>query len=124
MRELRAYAIEEDGTLAAAYRVLHTFGADHRGAHRGIEGLCVDDQGDIIACAGWRQSGPGPLVYVFSPSGAVIETHPAPCDLPMRVAFGEGESLYLSAADGHLYRTEAIGRRGANRFSASRAALV
>jgi len=122
LRELRAYAIQEDGTLAAAYRVLHTFGSDHRGAHRGIEGLCVDAQGNIIACAGWQKSGPGPLIYVFSATGAVLETHPAPADLPMRVAFGEAESLYLTAADGHLYRAAGIGRRGANRFAASRAA--
>lgn len=116
IRELRAYDILPDGSLAAACRVLHTFGADHRGAHRGIEGMCVDGQGNIIACAGWAQSGPGALVYVFSPSGAVLATHPAPADLPMRVAFGEAESLYLSAADGCLYRTSATGRRGVKRF--------
>ena len=118
-RELRAYPIEADGTLAA-YRVLHTFGADHRGAHRGIEGMCVDSDGNIIACAGWARSGPGPLIYVFAPSGAIIETHPAPADMPMRIAFGDANlaSLYLTAADGNLYRARNIGRRGANRFAA------
>ena len=119
LRELRAYTINPDGTLATAYRVLHTFGADHRGAHRGIEGLCVDEQGNIIACAGWQQSGPGPLIYVFSPTGAIIETHPSPADRPMRMAFGGADlgSLYLTAADGHLYRANGTGRRGANRFA-------
>ena len=123
LRELRAYAIGEDGTLATAHRVLHTFGSDHRGAHRGVEGLCVDEEGNIIACAGWNKSGPGPLIYVFSPSGVVLETHPSPADMPMRVAFGDAglASLYLTAADGNLYRAKGTGRRGANRFAESKA---
>src|ERR1700756_1703072 len=40
--------------------VLHTFGADHRGPHRGIEGMCLDAEGNIVACGGWSRSGPGP----------------------------------------------------------------
>jgi gluconolactonase len=115
VRELRAYPVKDDGTLGLC-RVLHTFGADHRGTHRGIEGLCVDSEGNLIACGGWAQSGPGALIYVLSPSGAVLETHPSPADVPMRVAFGdEGlASLYLTAADGGLYRARALGRRGLN----------
>jgi len=113
MRELRAYPVMTDGTLGP-YRLLQSFGADHRGAQRGIEGICIDSEGNLIACAGWRKSGPGPLIYVFSPSGAVLETHPAPCELPMRIAFGDAElsSLYLTAGDGCLYRASDIGRRG------------
>ena len=72
-RELRAYSVLEDGTLGP-YIVLHTFAQDRRGVHRGIEGMCVDSEGNIVACAGWRRSGPGPLVYVFAPSGAVLES--------------------------------------------------
>ena len=53
---------------SAASRVLHMFGADHRGPHRGIEGMCLDADGNIVACAGWQRSGPGPLIYVFSPT--------------------------------------------------------
>jgi gluconolactonase len=119
-RELRAYDILDGGMLAANHRVLHCFGADHRGAHRGIEGMAVDGDGNIVACAGWAKSGPGPLIYVFSPSGAVIETHPAPADMPMRVAFGDADlaSLYLTAADGNLYRTKNSGLRGLRRFAA------
>jgi gluconolactonase len=120
LRELRAYPILEDGTLAAC-RVLHTFGSDHRGAHRGIEGLCVDAEGNLVACGGWSQSGPGPLITVFSPSGAILESHPAPADMPMRIAFGDAglDSLYLTAADGGLYRAKSVGRCGLARFGNS-----
>ena len=113
-RELRAYSIQADGTLDARFRVLHTFGADYRGAHRGIEGLCIDAEGNLIACAGWSKSGPGPRIYVFSPDGALLESQPAPADQPMRVAFGDAglSSLYLTAADGNLYRAKNTGRRG------------
>ena len=61
-----------------------------------------------------KRSGAGPLVYVFAPSGAVIETHPLPCDLPMRIAFGDANltSLYLTSTDGCLYRAKSTGRQG------------
>jgi gluconolactonase len=118
LRELRAYPIEADGTLARP-RLLHTFGSDYRGAHRGIEGMCVDSEGNILACAGWNKAGPGPLLYVFSPAGAVLETHTLPADLPMRIAFGDAklDSLYLTAGDGGLYRAKNTGLRGAARFA-------
>src|SRR5689334_3634515 len=74
-RELRAYPVRTDGSLGHA-SVLHTFGNDHRGPHRGIEGLCLDADGNIVACGGWQRSGPGPMVTVFAPSGAVLESHP------------------------------------------------
>ncbi|MGZ9013713.1 MAG: SMP-30/gluconolactonase/LRE family protein [Burkholderiales bacterium] len=113
VRELRAYPILEDGTLAE-HIVLHTFGADRRGVHRGIEGMCIDRDGNIVACAGWRRSGPGPLVYVFAPSGAVLETHPVPADMPLNCAFGDAglDSLYVSTADGHVFRAASTGRKG------------
>lgn len=113
VRELRAYPVQADGTLGPPV-VLHTFGADRRGVHRGIEGLCVDSDGNIVACAGWRQSGPGPLVYVFAPTGAVIETHALPADNPQCVAFGEAglDALYVTTADGSLLRARHSGRRG------------
>ncbi len=102
-RELRDYPIRSDGSVGP-YTVLHTFGADHRGPHRGIEGMCLDSAGNIVACGGWKRSGPGPLIYVFSPSGAVLETHPVPADLPMRCAFGDVdlESLYSLLYEGDV----------------------
>src|SRR6266851_2971294 len=99
--ELRAYAILPDDTLGP-HTVLHAFGRDHRGEHRGIEDMCVDREGNIVACAGWRKAGPGPLVVVFSASGAVVESHPVPADQPMNCAFGDADlaSLYVTTAGG------------------------
>ncbi len=112
-RELRAYPIGDDGTVDHPI-VLHSFGADHRGAHRGIEGMCLDADGNIVAVSGWRRSGPGPLVQVFSPAGAILESHPLPVDAPNKCAFGGRalDTLYVSTAGGHLFRAKAGGRRG------------
>jgi len=111
-RELRAYPIHEDRSLGT-YIVLHTFGSDARGPHRGISGMCLDSEGHIIACAGWEKSGSGALIYVFSPSGRVIETHPAP-DSPTNCAFGDDAmtTLYVTTATGQLYRARSTGRQG------------
>lgn len=113
-RELRAYPVVDDMTALDNHIVLHTFGADHRGIHRGIEGLCVDSAANVIACAGWQRSGSGALVYVFSPAGVVLETHPLPADLPLNCAFGDPDltSLYVSTAAGHLFRAKSTGHTG------------
>ena len=112
-RELRAYPLRDDLTVDHP-AVLHTFGTDHRGPHRGIEGMCLDAAGNIVAVAGWRRSGPGPLVYVFSPQGAVVESHPFPADLPNKCCFGGSglEMLFVTTAGGELYRAK-TDRRGA-----------
>ncbi len=112
-RELRAYSVLEDDTLGP-YTVLHVFGADHRGLHRGISGMCLDAEGNIVACAGWERSGPGPMVYVFSKEGRVLETQPVPASQPTNCVFGDVglTTLYLTTAEGHLYRTRDTGRRG------------
>ena len=57
-RELRAYPLRDDDTLGSS-TVLHTFGEDSRGVQRGVDGMCLDTEGNIIACAGWREAGPG-----------------------------------------------------------------
>ncbi|MFC2021134.1 SMP-30/gluconolactonase/LRE family protein [Chloroflexota bacterium] len=116
-RELRAYPIGEDGSLGP-FTVLHTFGSDYLGIHRGIEGMCLDSEGNIIACAGWEQSGPGPMIYVFSPTGRVLESHPVPVDLPTNCAFGDAElrTLYVTTGGGHLYRVRNTGRQGSLLF--------
>ncbi len=107
-RELRAYPIREDGSLEP-YVLLHVFGSDHRGPHRGIEGLCLDAEGNIIACGGWQRSGPGPLIYVFAADGRILETHRLPADLPNRCSFGgyDLDWLYVTTNGGHLYRAKA-----------------
>jgi gluconolactonase len=116
-RELRAYPVCPDGEVGS-YLVLHTFGADHLGPHRGIEGMCLDQAGRIVATGGWRRSGPGPLVYVLGPHGAVIESHPVPGDLPNRCCFGGAEldTLYVTTATGHLYAAKSGDCRGLRRF--------
>ena len=109
---LRAYPVNADGTLGKV-AVLHTFGA----GQRGIEGLCLDSGGNIVACTGWKKNGPGPAITVFSPTGAVLETQPAPADLPMRCAFGDAGlgSLYVTTGEGQLFRCTNSGRKGAKR---------
>ena len=99
LRQLRAYPILDDDTLGA-FRILHDFGP-----HRGIDGMCLDTDGNIVATAGFEQSGPGPMIYVFAPSGRVIETHPVPEDRPTNCTFGDSDlrTLYVTAG-GSLYR--------------------
>ena len=106
-RELRAYSLESDGA-AGEYEVLHSFGP-----HRGIDGMCLDADGNVVATAGWMDSGPGPLLYVFSPRGRVLETHPYPGEAPTNCAFGGRDlrTLYVTGYDGFLYRVE-VGRTG------------
>ena len=104
-RELRAYAIDDDGSLGS-YITLHTFGIDQRGVQRGVDGMTLDIEGNIIVCAGWEQSGPGPMIYVFSPSGRVLETHPLRVDRPTNCCFGDPDmrTLYVTTGGGHLFR--------------------
>ena len=111
-RELRAYPIRGDGSLDHPI-VLHAFPADHRGQHRGIEGMCLDAGGNIVAVGGWQRSGPGPLVYVFTPGGAITETHPIPADLPNKCCFGgrDLDLFYVTTAGGCLYQAR-TGRDG------------
>ena len=99
-RELRAYPLNDDGFVAGDYEVLHNFYP-----HRGIDGMCLDTDGNIIATAGWQESGPGPMIYVFAPNGRVLETHPVPTDRPTNCTFGgeDLQTLYVTAG-GCLYR--------------------
>ena len=101
-----------DGTLGD-YDLLHTFGADSRGPHLGISGMCLDSDGNILACAGSSQIGPDSLIYVFSPAGRVRETHPAP-EGATNCAFGDSDltTLYLTTKSGNLYRAANTGHTG------------
>lgn len=100
--ELRAYPITGDRELGE-YETLHNFAP-----HRGIDGMCLDNDGNIIATAGWDDSGPGPLLYVFAPSGRILETHSIPDPLPTNCCFGGNElrTLYVTGSTGCLYRAE------------------
>jgi gluconolactonase len=107
-RQLLAYPVNEDKSLGTP-AILHDFGA-----HRGIDGMRLDTEGNIIACCGWEVSGPGPMMYVFSPSGEVLETHPVPCTRPTNCAFGGDDltDLYVTTIEGFLLRakTNRVGR--------------
>ena len=87
---------------------------DARGVQRGVDGMCLDTNGNIIACAGWEEAGPGPMIYVFAPSGRVLETHPVPVDRPTNCTFGDADlgTLYVTSGGGHLFRVRDTGRRG------------
>ena len=105
-RELRAYHIE--GDELGEYEVLHNFHP-----HRGIDGMCLDSEGNVVATAGYDQGGPGPMLYVFAPGGRVLETHPIDVPRPTNCAFGDDDlrTLYVTGSSGHLHRAE-TGRRG------------
>ncbi len=106
-RELRAYPINADGSLGT-YAVLHNFYP-----HRGIDGMTLDIDGNIVATAGWEVSGPGGMIYVFAPNGRVLETHPLPCQRPTNCTFGGPDlsDLYVTSIEGHLLRAR-TDRRG------------
>ena len=67
----------------------------------------------MIATAGWELGGPGPMIYVFAPSGEVLEMHPVPCRRPTNCTFGDADlrTLYVTTIEGYLFRTR-TGRKG------------
>lgn len=101
-RELRAYPIMPDGALGQ-FEVLHNFYP-----HRGIDGMCLDIRGNIVATSGWELSGPGGMINVIAPSGRILATHPVPCNRPTNCAFGgpDLQTLYVTSTDGHLLAAE------------------
>ncbi len=115
-RELRAYPIKEDGTLED-YQVLFNFGPG-----RGIDGMTLNINGQIIATAGHNSAGPGPMIYVFEPSGLVRETHRAPQDGPTNCTFGGDrlDTLFVTFMTGHVYKVENSGMTGHLAYPARR----
>ena len=104
-RELRAYPIRDDGSLGS-FTTLFTWGEDARGVHRGIDGMCFDRDGNIVATNGWEVSGPGPMITVFSPIGRVLETHPVPAIRPTNCCFGGADmtTLFVTTTQGHFFK--------------------
>ena len=94
-RHLLAFALKPDGTVGPK-RVLHDFKDG-----RGIDGMCVDVQGNIYATAGRGAHGG---VYVFSPDGKQLAFIATPED-PTNCVFGDDDrkSLYVTAGQS-LYR--------------------
>jgi gluconolactonase len=68
--------------------------------------MTLDVEGNIIVCAGWETSGPGPMIYVFSPTGRILETHPLQVSRPTNCCFGDADmrTLYVTTGPGHLLR--------------------
>jgi gluconolactonase len=108
VRQLRAYPIVADGSLGA-YTLLHDFGEA-----RGIDGMCWDGAGNIVATCGWERNGPGPRVAIFATDGTLLEEHLLPAGSPTNCAFGGPElsDLYITTLDGRLYRVPNSGRQG------------
>ena len=106
-RELRAYPINEDGTLGK-YTNLFTWGEDHHGVHRAIDGMCLDIDGNIVATNGWEVAGPGAMITIFSPTGRVLEMHPVPAIRPTNCCFGGPDmtTLFVTTTQGHLFKTQ------------------
>ena len=107
-RQLRAYPIAADGSLGEP-RVLHDY-ADARG----VDGMTRTAEGLIVATAGHRERGPGPMIYLFEASGRVVSTHPAPADRPTNCTFAEAgrKILYVTFGGGELYRVANTGLTG------------
>lgn len=113
-RELRAYPILDTGAVGP-YRLLHTFGMDggsgRGGVHRGIYGMCLDGEGNVVAVAGGVDAGPGPMAYLITPEGRILESHTLPGE-PTNCAFGgvDSEDLYVTTTDGSLFCAAGVGR--------------
>jgi gluconolactonase len=107
-KQFRAYPVHLDGSLEPPV-VLHDFGDA-----RGIDGMCWDLEGFIIATCGWEKSGPGPRIAIFAQDGRVVEEHRLPEGAPTNCVFGGPEltDLYVTTLEGHLYRVPDTGRRG------------
>ncbi len=108
VRQLRAYPVLPEGGLGP-FALLHDFGDA-----RGIDGMCWDDGGEIVATCGWELGGPGPRIAVFAADGTVREEQPLPGGRPTNCAFGDADlaTLYVTTIDGRLYRVRDSGRRG------------
>jgi gluconolactonase len=94
-RQLLAFPLKPDGTVGEK-RVLYDFGKD-----RGIDGMCVDADGNVYGAAGQGKTGG---VYVFSPDGKMLGFLPTP-ETPTNCVFGgkDRKMLYVTAGKS-LYR--------------------
>ena len=92
---LLAFPLKPDGTVGPK-RLLHDFGKD-----RGIDGMCVDVQGNIYGAAGSGKTGG---VYIFDPTGKQLGFLATP-ESPTNCVFGDKDrkSLYVTAGKS-LYR--------------------
>lgn len=90
-RQLLKFSVQSDGTLAEK-KVLYDFGPG-----RGIDGMTLDQQGNLYATAG---SGPEAGIHVFGAGGEPLAFIATPGD-PTNCVFGIGDEaamLYITAA--------------------------
>ncbi len=107
-RQFRSYLVKPDGTLGDK-TVLFDFGAG-----RGIDGMALTTDGQILATAGSSSAGPGSAIYVFEADGLVRATHRTPADSPTNCTFGGPglNILYVTFATGHVYQVKNTGMTG------------
>ena len=93
-QRLHRYLIQPDGSLQPD-RVVYDFTPD-----RGIDGMCIDVQGNIYGAAG-RDKTTG--LFVISPNGELLLHHPLP-DFATNATFGGDDlrDLYLTTT-GNVY---------------------
>lgn len=115
--ELRAYPLKDDGSLGTP-RILQTFKSDPQGHNCGVAGMCLDSEGNILACGTLNTGEKEPAVFVYSTEGTVQECHPVPADHPTNCGFGGPDlrSLYITTESGQLYRVSNTYRQGWTRF--------
>jgi gluconolactonase len=111
--ELRAYPLKDDGSLGTP-KVLHTFKSDHQDHTDGVAGMCLDSEGNLLACGALNAGDGRAAVLVYSPEGAAQECHPVPADQPTNCGFGgpDLENLYITTESGKLYRVGNTNRQG------------
>ena len=99
-RMIRAYDLSEEGTVSNM-RVFHDFSPGRSG-----DGMTIDSEGNVWVAAGLnRRRGTSETldtragVYVFAPTGELLELIPIPEDTITNVAFGGDDlrTLYITA---------------------------
>ncbi len=107
-RQFRSYPVLPDGTLGDK-TVLFDFGLG-----RGIDGMALTTDGQILATAGEPTAGPGSAIYVFEPDGLVRATHRTPAESPTNCTFGGPalDVLFVTFATGHVYQVKNTGMTG------------
>ena len=96
-KQLVCFNIAEDGTLDAK-KILHDFGKS-----RGIDGMCVDEKGNIFATAG---TGKETGVYVFNAMGKIIDFVNTPETSSNCIFAGKDRNFLYITAGVSLYRIQ------------------
>ena len=99
-RKLWAFALDDAGLATGKSRELHDFGAG-----RGGDGMCMDSVGNLYVTAGANRKYPlqnldnTAGVYVFSPTGKLLEVIKVPEDMITNCCFGGSDmkTLYITA---------------------------